>query len=413
MAFEAPKVSRRNAVVLSAVLPSDPSDNAGGRYVSSLIKALSNDLACLVIAPASLSSDRAKSNGGVPDHVLVPSRPARDGPTGRVLRFARLLMHPAGTAALSVEQLRQSQSALSAIQQADLVDLQWQEQGSLIPELRRMNPSAKIVCTFHDVLSQRFDRAGASANSILKKGRWKIAAIAARRQERDIMNRADAVIVLSEKDAALLPPGQAEVHVATPPLAEDLGIIDRSRVDAGLIVFVGFLARWENEDGLVWFLSDMWPEIRRRVPEARVKVAGTGIRPPLAEIADEAGAELLGFVPDLTELYASAALMIVPLRLGAGVKFKVVDALLAGVPVVATSVGSEGVGDDDWFAGLHDEEAPFIAAAVDVLENLQPALTRAASVRSEVAEKYGWEQFCRSVNEIYVRKFAEKRRGDH
>lgn len=111
------------------------------------------------------------------------------------------------------------------------------------------------------------------------------------------------------------------------------------------ILFVGGFRHPPNADGVLWFLREVWPEIHRRNPEMKFYIAGSH---PTEEIEAESGkdnVEVLGFVSEerLTELYRTTRLVVVPLRYGAGVKGKVIEALNEESAIVTTSVGAEGI----------------------------------------------------------------------
>lgn len=388
--------------MLTAVLPCAKPDNAGGRYVQWVVEAASIHYEVFAMAPDGPISRRAREAGGVPQHKLLGRPPQHrtdvlDQAVVRVLSLAAPLLPPWRF----IVELCRDQGVLDVIRNADVIDLQWEEYGVLIPFLRRLNARAQIVCTFHDVLSQRYDRAYRAAESFGRRCRWAWAAATARWAERRIARYADKIVVLSDKDARLLPAGRAEVHVLTPPLAAGMGTIDRSAPVPGEVLFVGFLARWENEEGLLWFLSEVWPRIKRGAPFSCLKVAGLGIRSTISEAAQLSGVELLGFVPDLEPLYARASVVVVPVRLGAGVKFKVVDSLVAGVPVVTTAVGAEGIGERSWFAGLHDDAEAFAQAVLHVLQEPAASARQSLEVREKALRVYGWAQFDQSVSRIY------------
>ncbi|MDQ4488834.1 glycosyltransferase family 4 protein [Sinomonas sp. ASV486] len=264
-----------------------------------------------------------------------------------------------------------------------------------------MNPSARIVCTLHDVLSQRFSRSRDRATTPLRRLRWAWAAMLARRLEQALMRRADEVVVLSEKDRGLLPPGRARVHVVNPPLAPDEPPSGRTP-EPGTMLFVAALYRWDNAEGLAWFITECLPLIKRRVPSAKLRVAGAGAGLELRSLAAAQGVELLDFVEDLAPLYAQAAVVVVPLLHGAGTKFKVIDALVTGVPVVTTSVGAEGIGTELHYAGVMDQAVEFAERVVDVLENSVHFEQRAREAQNWAMAHYGREQFLASMERIYA-----------
>jgi glycosyltransferase involved in cell wall biosynthesis len=167
-------------------------------------------------------------------------------------------------------------------------------------------------------------------------------------------------------------------------------------------VFVSLLARDENQDAALWLLREIWPTVVLRVPGARLRLVGRGASDGLAEAVSRASrVELAGFVPDLDEVYAAASACVVPLRYGAGVKFKTIEALLAAVPVVTTSVGAEGIAGPEHFAGMTDDAAEFAAALVGVLRDRESAEAQAAAARTWAAERYSAENFRRAMERIY------------
>jgi glycosyltransferase involved in cell wall biosynthesis len=383
-------------VTLSPALASVQPESAGSRYLRDVGNVLDEaGHRVVAVVPDGMSVQRSLAQGGNPEHVVVPA-----SPQSTLRSTMRRIAVPAGAWPGWTRVLRRNPQVRALIGSADVLDLQWEEQSALIPALRSLNPRALIVCTLHDVLSQRFSRAAASAGSSRARIRWKWAAWRARAAERLLMRHADHVVVLSSKDAELLPAGRARVHVVTPALSSHEA--PRTTRERGPdVLLVSMLARWENEEGLSWFMAEVWPSVRERIPAARLRVAGLGIRPHIAEAASRAGVELMGFVEDLEPLYDAASAVVVPLRLGAGVKFKVIDALVRGVPVVTTSVGAEGIGGAGLFAGLTDDAAEFANRLCDVLVNAQPYEDRAASARAWARDRYGTEQFRASITAAY------------
>ncbi|GHG46466.1 hypothetical protein GCM10012320_12520 [Sinomonas cellulolyticus] len=387
-----------NVVMLAPVLPCRNADNAGTRYVHEVASWMRSRTDLVVITPEGLSVSRSLASGGVPKHIIL-SHPESGG-TSRVAQRLREVFSPDLPARAWAHALATNAAVQALVARAEVVDLQWSAQANLVPAIRRINPHARIVCTVHDVMSQRFGRMRDAAKDAPRRLRWAYARRRALESERTMSNSVDVIAVLSAKDADLLPRGRAEIVVVTPPLARGASPrADRHR--RADLLLVSMLARWENEEGLLWFFEEVLPLIRREVPDVRFRVAGLGIRPHVAEAAKKARIDLLGFVDDLEPLYDEAAAVVVPLRLGAGVKFKVVDALVRGVPVVTTPVGAEGIGTDAWFAGVHSDPAAFAAAVVEVLTDPGPAEHRAAAARTEALGAFGQEQFEQSMRKIY------------
>ena len=109
------------------------------------------------------------------------------------------------------------------------------------------------------------------------------------------------------------------------------------------IVFVGSYQHAPNVDAVIYFVEKIWPLIRRQLRGAAFRIVGSGMTPEVQALAGE-GIEIVGFVDDLDSVLAQARVAVAPLRYGAGLKGKILSALLAGLPTVSTEIGVEGFG---------------------------------------------------------------------
>lgn len=205
-------------------------------------------------------------------------------------------------------------------------------------------------------------------------------ALEMRRIELDLINRADASIVVSTYERDLLRElvPQAPVHRIpifremprrSPKdrlrwhargLGHRLGLFGRwvNGLDPGLrrrsaLVFLGGFAHSPNGDAIKWFVGEVWPLLQARGFSHRLIIAGSHIDGEVAALESEL-IEVRGYVEDLATLFATCRLSIAPLRYGAGMKGKIIESLSYGVPVVATSVAAEG-------PGLRDNETVLVA----------------------------------------------------
>lgn len=153
--------------------------------------------------------------------------------------------------------------------------------------------------------------------------------------------------------------------------------------EAGSPVAFGFLANYSyspNQDALDWLLDDIFPAIRDQVPQASLMLAGGGLESALAGRIPGPGVYSCGWVASPASFFGSLDVALCPLRVGGGVKAKMIETIRAGTPVVATGVALEGLPDASRHAVVRaDETADFVSAAVrltadTVVRNLQ--LTR-------------------------------------
>lgn len=227
-----------------------------------------------------------------------------------------------------------------------------------IDDLRRLAPRAVII----------FDTIELTFVSMLRAARLRRSE-ALLQQARTVQARqlqtaaaADYTLVVTPEEADLLqqlcPSAQVRVlsniHTAAAP-AQPAGRRD--------LLFVGNFVHMPNRDAVQHFVADIWPAVSTHLPGAVVRLVGL----PVPEVSALAAPDVIvtGYVPDLAPLYAASRLALAPLRFGAGVKGKVLEAMGYGLPVVMTPVAAEGThARPDVDALIAATPADFAAAVV-------------------------------------------------
>ena len=158
------------------------------------------------------------------------------------------------------------------------------------------------------------------------------------------------------------------------------------------IVFLGNLSVPHNVDAALFAVREVWPAIRALVPEARFLLVGADPVPAVREAAAAAGVEVTGRLPDLLDLWASADVMLAPLRFSTGIQNKVLEAMAAGVPVVTTPPVAAALGTLD---GEHlrtaNGAAGLAAAVAETLRDPAAAAKRAERAREHVRAHFSWD----------------------
>src|SRR5690606_18449202 len=126
------------------------------------------------------------------------------------------------------------------------------------------------------------------------------------------------------------------------------------------VMFIGGFGHKPNVDGILWFMAEVWPRLVARDPAFRITIAGSHPPPEVLALAGDA-VTVTGRISaaDLAALYARASVAIAPLRYGAGVKGKVIEAFASGIPMVTTSVGVQGIADPVDLAFVADDAGAF------------------------------------------------------
>lgn len=207
--------------------------------------------------------------------------------------------------------------------------------------LVRAHSGARVLYYGHDLHFDRMRMQG----TLLRDERLLRAADRMEERERAVWRGADATLYLSEEEAAsvrAMEPG-VTAHAVVPYCFETFGM-ERQAPAGRDIIFVAGFGHPPNEDAACWFVANVLPLVLARVPNANLSIVGSNPTPHVRALAGDA-VQVHANVPDdvLNARYREARAAIVPLRCGAGVKLKVVEALKEGVPLVTTPVGAQGL----------------------------------------------------------------------
>jgi glycosyltransferase involved in cell wall biosynthesis len=238
----------------------------------------------------------------------------------------------------------------------------------LAPHLDSLRAKPLLV-DFVDSLGLHFARR-AELDRPERRWFWRLEARRLDRCERVLGERAAASWAVSERDrrhiAAGLSPSAAERLRLLPPAVE---ASPRAREPEGesTLVVTGNLGYHPTVEGLVWWVANVWPELRLRRPGLRLVLAGSRAAASIRRVARQPGIELDDEPADLGAVLAGSTIALVPARGGAGVPMKLIEAWAAGVPVIAHPWSAAGAGAVEGEDLLVAESAPQWIAAVEAL----------------------------------------------
>lgn len=236
---------------------------------------------------------------------------------------------------------------------------------AFLPAIRRARLPA--IYLGHDIHADRMSALASLAGDEAQAR----AAAAMRRLERRIWRSVDLSLYFSDEEVARVRALEPRARSRrTVPYGFDT--FDRRRAaPAGAdILFVAGFAHPPNEDAAEWLVAEILPRIRAQDASVRLRLVGSHPTSRVLALAQE-GVAVTGHVSasELEAHYRSARLAIVPLRVGAGVKLKVVEALRYGLPLLTTSVGAQGLADLVAIASVADDPAEIAAAAVRLIRD--------------------------------------------
>lgn len=217
-----------------------------------------------------------------------------------------------------------------------------------------------------------------------------------RRMEAELCARFDGVVAVSESDADEFRAEYGLTRVESVPTGVNTDffqVTDPAAREPGHLLFLGAMDWMPNADGVRWFVKEVLPLVRRQQPAVRLTIVG---RDPIASVrelhAPEQGVVVTGTVPDVRPWLASAAVFVVPLRVGGGTRLKLYEGLATGIPTVSTTIGAEGLPLED---GTHLRIADTPQAMADAIVSLVRDPAAAARMGTAAARyvrgAFGWD----------------------
>jgi glycosyltransferase involved in cell wall biosynthesis len=262
--------------------------------------------------------------------------------------------------------------------------------------LRHRDLPTRLVMASYDVEAVRIQRLASAAGGIPRIAQ-RLEARRAARFERDNLVHYDGIIAVSELDKDHFAeryafPRERILVIENGVDPEYFAFTERPAGQAPHVVYVGSLGYLPNEQAAWRLLRRIMPLVRRSHPDARLSIVGQQPGRALSAQADGRTTIVAGRVADVRPYLAEASLGCVPLLAGSGTKYKVLEALSAGVPLVCSPVAVEGLDlrrDEHLLIGESDAE--IAAAIVRLLRDPELAADLARRGRKRVEEHYSWE----------------------
>ena len=292
----------------------------------------------------------------------------------------------------------------------DVVQLEYTPLGQYAHAYRRI----PTILFEHDIYFQSIARALAHMPGTFARVKARYEYLRALRYELRMLPRCDRVQVCTRENleylAGFLPRMRNRLQAGL------RAGIDTARYDfspAGrepfTMLFVGSFQHEPNIVALDWFVREVLPPILARRPEARLVVVGSDA-PARHPYPDRALAvEIRGFVEDIREPLARCAVFVCPVRSGSGVRVKLLEAFAAGIPVISTRIGAEGLARQDAeFCLLADQPEAFAEKVLQVFDDPASTVGMAARARAEVAANWDMAAITARLAESYRDAIREK-----
>jgi len=292
--------------------------------------------------------------------------------------------------------------------------------------LRAASKPPKVICDWHNIESELMARYAEQTGSPLRKFYARRTAKLLRGLEDKVLGSCDAHVVCSEREKQLLLQRQPNARIEAVGNGVDVEQHSDEAIEQACrefphlcctgegsaggrtkVVFVGSMDYHANIDAVQFFAQDIWPRIRQARPDLELLVVGSRPTTEVLALGKLPGISVTGTVEDVRPFYRCAATVIVPARIGSGTRLKALEAMAAGVPVISTTLGVEGLqvtpGQNVVVA---DSAADFAAAVARLRAETPEWRTLSEGGRRLVAERYDWAYLARSLRSLYAEQLA-------
>ena len=275
----------------------------------------------------------------------------------------------------------------------------------------------RIGCVLfeHDIYFQSIARGSANPHGAIETAQAAYEYLRALRYELRILPRFDRVQVCSPENAkyllSYLPKLRGRIDDNRAGIATSRYDFHANGREPETMLFLGSFRHPPNQEGLNWFAQKVLPDVLKAKPQARLVIVGA--EPPprhsLPDLPDNI--ELRGFVDDVREPLGRYAVFVCPILSGSGMRVKLLEAFAAGIPVVSTPLGAEGLaGKDGQICALAEDPAEFARKIVELFDDPDKARKLACRAREQVVATRDMRVLTERLVESYREVLREKRR---
>jgi len=214
---------------------------------------------------------------------------------------------------------------------------------------------------------------------------------------------ADKVIAMSQADEEVMKTEIRSRDIDVVPNGVDTESffnIKKTDNDKKTILFLGNFKWIQNKEAIIYLRDKVWPIISAKMPKAKLWIVG---RNPSREVLEMQSKNIkVESVEDIKDAFAASSVLLAPMLSGGGTRYKILEAMASGTPVVSTTLGVEGLDVEDKkhvFLGETPEDLADLT--INILNNPSIAVEIVKNARKLIAEEYNWLRIATKLDEIY------------
>lgn len=275
---------------------------------------------------------------------------------------------------------------------------------SYLPIIRKAAGKTRVILDWHNIESELIYRYSERTGNIAKRAYAKRTSRQLQSLEYRALKDFDAHIVVSSRDREKLLSLQNHVPIYVIENGVDTAYYSDTQIgiDRHRILFVGSMDYHANVDAVTSFVRDVWPGVHKLKPKLVMTIVGKDPVLEVRALASVPGVEITGTVDDVRPLYREAVAAVVPLRVGGGSRLKILEAMAAGVPVISTTLGAEGLevltGEN---IAIADSDEELTQSVLRIAENEPERQRLIVGGRALVQKRYDWSSIGDSLYQVY------------
>lgn len=279
--------------------------------------------------------------------------------------------------------------------------------------VRALPAQMPTVLRQHNVESRILERYAHTAAQPFLRPLIRGQARAVARYEATSCTRFDQCLAVTPVDAAQLRQLAPDATIDVLPDGVDVEFFRPDPTclpDEERVVTTGDYTWGPTRDGLLFLCREVWPGLRRVRPQARLTIVGKNIPDEIRDDADNKGIDIAGYVTDVRPEILRAALFLAPTRVGSGIRIKILEAMALGRPVIATTIGAEGIeAVDGRDLQIADTPQELIQAIQKLLDDEAAREEMAAAGLALVRRRYAWDTLGDELSDFYAKVLQKKR----
>ncbi len=251
----------------------------------------------------------------------------------------------------------------------------------------------------------------ARAQSAKERGlaHWEIQRI--KRYERDICKKNTHVVTVTDEDTeGLTALTNGKAHITTIPVGVDTNYFKPvvQQASRPKLIFAGTMSYEPNEDAMLYFCYEILPRIVEAVPDVALTIIGRNPTAKIAALADDPRITVTGAVPDVRPYFAESSVCVIPVRIGGGIKQKLLEAMVMGMPVVTNSFSKIGIPlKPGVHAVVEDDAEPFAEAVISLLGDQARCQALGSAAARFIRAHFSWDRSVTQLEAVYEQSIVD------